>query len=492
MPEKLAISMEEWRRLLGEDSVISQEAAEARYKDSEFGPKKRLLGILVPKNEDHVVALVKIAHAYGIPLHPLSRGHNWGYGGPTPVEGSCVIVDLSHINTVYSFDAKLGLVTVGPGVTVGNLEEYLRKNGGRFMSPVVGIGAHASIIGNALERGLSTTPPLDRFSSIMSVRAVLGDGTVYSSPSKNFFKWGAGPYLDGLFGQSNFGIVTQMTFALAPRAECNEVFFAVIEKGGCEGAVDALRELSQTLGGILASYQIQNNFRVRERVYQRDGLDVLEWLIIGTLQGDIRVVASARHIVRQKLSAAAGSVQFLDAAYMDRLIRLERLLAWAPPFHRLYSLLPLLQSFLSHTTGEWRWLKKFETVPYGDMIFFPLVIPAIGERVQRFVAQAVTISDKYGIVPNIGLLSFSERAVFVSFPLYVTKGDARYKKTLECYKELEKIGSEVGGFIYRSSVHTMQDFIKSEDDFWQVVARIKDALDEKGIISPGRYGPSWR
>ena len=74
----------------------------------------------------------------------------------------------------------------------------------------------------------------------------------------------------------------------------------------------------------------------------------------------------------------------------------------------------------------------------------------------------------------------------------MTKGDARYKKTLECYKELEKIGSEVGGFIYRSSVHTMQDFIKSEDDFWQVVARIKDALDEKGIISPGRYGPSWR
>ena len=57
-------------------------------------------------------------------------------------------------------------------------------------------------------------------------------------------RWGTGPGLDGLFSQSNLGVVTRMTFWLAPRAPCVRIVSAPIEDAAQrEAVVDRLRLL---------------------------------------------------------------------------------------------------------------------------------------------------------------------------------------------------------------------------------------------------------
>lgn len=54
-------------------------------------------------------------------------------------------------------------------------------------------------------------------------------GGVEGSNSWQVFKWGFGPYVDGLFTQSNFGIVTQMGLWLMPKPPACKPFYARLQ-----------------------------------------------------------------------------------------------------------------------------------------------------------------------------------------------------------------------------------------------------------------------
>ena len=81
---------------------------------------------------------------------------------------------------------------------------------------------------NALERGYGVTPLVDHFGAVTDLEAVLPDGSLYRSALREaggdevarLFKWGIGPYSNGLFTQSGFGIVTPLacSWRAAPSA----------------------------------------------------------------------------------------------------------------------------------------------------------------------------------------------------------------------------------------------------------------------------------
>jgi 4-cresol dehydrogenase (hydroxylating) len=102
-----------------------------------------------------------------------------------------------------------------PGVTESQLREYLDDHAPGFMVPTTGAGPNCSLIGNALERGYGITPYADHFGAVTALEAVLPDGRLYRSALTELgaetldqaFKWGLGPYLDGLFAQGSIGVV---------------------------------------------------------------------------------------------------------------------------------------------------------------------------------------------------------------------------------------------------------------------------------------------
>ena len=87
--------------------------------------------------------------------------------------------------------------------------------------------ADASVMGNALERGIGETDYGDHFGNICGMEVVLPDGTLVRTgggplegyKSWNTYKWGVGPSLDGLFSQSNYGVVTKIGMWLMPKPE---------------------------------------------------------------------------------------------------------------------------------------------------------------------------------------------------------------------------------------------------------------------------------
>ena len=103
---------------------------------------------------------------------------------------------------------------------------------------------------SSVEYGI--TPIADHFAAVMSIKAVLADGSLYESPFvaagapglARVYKWGIGPYIDGLFAQGAFGIVTGMAIALARRPEAARAFlFGLAEDAHLEQAVIAVRDV---------------------------------------------------------------------------------------------------------------------------------------------------------------------------------------------------------------------------------------------------------
>ena len=210
--------------------------------------KRQLMAIVTLSQSDEIKALLDLANQYALDdelafsLHPISTGNNWGYGTSQPagLTKNIILVDLSKLTTISDFDSQLGLVTIEPGVTQQQLSDFLEQHNQDYMVPVTGAGPSCAILANALERGYGITPYTDHFAAVTSIKGFWANGTPYQSAideldaSENSFvdktfKWGLGPYLEGLFTQSNFGIVSQMTIRLAKRKTGFSSFFIQIE-----------------------------------------------------------------------------------------------------------------------------------------------------------------------------------------------------------------------------------------------------------------------
>src|SRR5579862_7044014 len=254
----LPAAISAWTEVLGSENVLTGEAVQP-YLANCLSVSRSIPAALRPANEAQIKDLVRIAQRYRISLYPFSTGHNWGYGTAMPVEDACVLVDLSRMNRILEMDTELGLIRLEPGVTQGQLSDYLISSGLDYFVPTTGAGPTVSILGNALERGFGITPEEDHFWAVRSLRAVLPDGSVYQSAfaslglpiEQGSWKWGIGPYADGLFSQGNFGIVTSLTIALRRRPEHIEVYvFTLKEDARFPEVACQCRELLSALHGM--------------------------------------------------------------------------------------------------------------------------------------------------------------------------------------------------------------------------------------------------
>jgi len=128
-----------------------------------------------------------------------------------------VIVDLHKLNKIHEVSEKYAYALVEPGVSFFELYDYIKeRNLNLWIStPALGWG---SVVGNTLDRGWGYTPMGDNCAFMCGLEVVMADGTILRTgmgqleggKTWNLFKNGYGPGFDGLFNQSNFGIVVKM------------------------------------------------------------------------------------------------------------------------------------------------------------------------------------------------------------------------------------------------------------------------------------------
>ena len=219
-----------------------------------------------------------------------------------------------------------------------------------------GASPDCSIVGNTMERGFGHTPMGDHAGTACALEVVLPSGECMETGFGRFSgakagalgRWGVGPSLDGLFSQSNLGIVTRMTVWLMPAPESfSAFFFSCNDKDGLGPIIDALRPLRMN-GTLRSMMHIGNEYKVlaatgsipweemrgstpldpavTERL--RSALGIGYWNGSGGLYGTRAQVREARSQLRRALAGKVTRLQFVDdrrLALMERLAPLFRM-----------------------------------------------------------------------------------------------------------------------------------------------------------------------
>jgi len=520
-----------WTGALGGAHVILDQTALDDAATATFATRSKVEVILQPGSVEDVQAAVRIANRHRIPLYPISTGKNWGYGSRVPVVDG-VLVDLGRLNRIVDYNEDLAYVTIEPGVTQRQLFAFLQDHGSRLWMDATGASPDCSVIGNTLERGFGHTPMGDHCANVCGLQVVLptgesidtGFGRFDSAKSGALSRWGVGPSLDGLFSQSNFGIVTRMTVWLMPAPEHFEAFFFMSgREDGLSGIVDALRPLR--LNGTLRSLvHVANDYKVLAAARQfpwddpgipvpidraamarlRGKLAIGCWNGSGGLYGTRRQVADARRQLRRALRGKVDRLQFVD----------DRLLKWmgrfATPFRAVtgwnvtetikviepvYNLLKGVPTDATLASAYWRKKIPVPARPDPDrdgcgLLWCSPVVPNLGSALREVADLATDVVLAHGFEPQMSVSLANERysisVITISYDREATGEDAR---ALECYRALTADLLARGYPPYRLNVASMSS-VRGDDAYGALLASLKEAFDPGGILAPGRYQPA--
>lgn len=516
---KLKQAFDAWRKIVGAGRiVVDEKEISRRYGATTEGIAARIAGALLPRNAAEISGIVEAASRCEVPLYPISTGRNWGYGTAQPAADGCVIVDLSRMSAIAAFDKELGIVTLEPGVTQGQLYDFLKKNKWPYAVPVTDAGAGCSVIGSFLERGLGITSSPLLFNNVLALEAVLPSGEIYRKPFRSaapaVMRWGIGPYLDGMFSQSNFGIVTRMTIGLVPKSEQTAICSFRFDASAPGGIIDALGDLRRKFWPNLNFPNLINSLYAlaMNAPYPRDKVpagqaipgDVIEemseavgftpWMGGLVISGGRKMVAAIRSYAEEKISGSATESTWIDSDALEKLkkkVPAARLARLAETFDHLNGKsidFPLRLAYWKSGTAS-------DDAPLdpardgGGIIWYACVVPMKPERVNVYVSLVERTCRAHGLDPLFTLVC-SDLYLFGIVPILFDRGDdGEVRRAQACFGRLAAEGRSEGFIPYRIPAHAMDSVVDSRIPFWALVKKQKAAVDPKEIVSPGRYSP---
>lgn len=523
--------------VVGAAHVLADEATRERHARSTAARPVLPLALVRPANAREVAELVKVAAQARLAVYPISTGRNWGYGDACAVGAGQVVLDLSRMNRIVHVDPELAYAVIEPGVTQHQLSSHLRERGYPLWADCTGAGPDTSYIGNIMERGFGHSPYGNRLQHVAGMEVVLASGELLQTGfghyrqarAAHLFPYGVGPFLDGLFTQSNMGIVTRLGIWLMPQVECvNHFLCSVPEHADIGPVVDALRPLR--LDGTLRSIlHIGNDMRVFSsagafpraavpegarlpdalRAQMRRDSGVGAWTVSGALYGSHAQVAAARSALRRALRPTQGRAAFVSEGSLRAGALTARLLGNTGAGQRLRAKLAVGRSLFAMNRGvpDGRFLagaywRRRSGVPANfpananpaqdncGLLWVSPVLPLRGADMLAVHDLARASFDKYGFDLFATFSMINERALGGVLTVAYDKEDPdEAARARACHDEVFERMFDAGYIPYRVGNHAMGRLDPQGDSYWRTVGAIKAALDPAGILAPGRYQP---
>ena len=121
------------------------------------------------------------------------------------------------------------------------------------------------------------------------------------------------------------------------------------------------------------------------------------------------------------------------------------------------------------------------------LIWCTSIIPFTGSHVKIVLDTIRNTMSDFGFELMVTLVFLSDRQlVSLAAIKYDREIENEDKKALECYKILQKKLIGVGYPPYRLGL-IGEEFFPSDDSYSEILNKIKNALDPKGVLAPGRY-----
>jgi 4-cresol dehydrogenase (hydroxylating) len=521
----------DWTQELGPDKIALTAETGDRYSRTTQDVGTCPCCILYPTAVEDVQAIVRVAGRHGVPVYPISRGKNWGYGDAcAPTEGAA-IVDLSRMNRILEVNTELAYAVIEPGVSQGQLHEYLKEHKTGLWMDCTGAGADSSLVGNTLDRGFGHTRYGDHFLTTCGMEVVLADGRVLdtgyghypNAQAARVYRYGVGPSLDGIFCQSNYGIVTRIGLWLMPEPEDFAFFLAQVDRDeDLPALVDALRPLRMSgmlntalhIGNDLRMFSttkrypweaaggvtpLPENLRARMRHSEKLGA----WNAGGSISGTKAHVRATRKAIKQALKGVAR-LRFVD----DRLLSFgERMTRALSPFglltrerEQLRALKPVYGLLKGQPAEEalqgTRWRLRQDPGELLDpldtgagLMWISPVLPMTGRAAREVMGIVEPIFNRFGFDALATFTMINERAMIAILNIYYDKADPNETaEAMTCYDTLVPELMNAGYIPYRVGLRGLPK-VHRDDVFWDVAQQIKQALDPGDIIARGRYIP---
>jgi hypothetical protein len=264
------MAVKELEKIVGAGNVNSrQKILEEFSEDASFAPRVKPVGVVRPGKVAEVQSIVKWANETHTPLIPVSSGAPHFRGDTVPSAAGTVIIDLSRMKKIIRIDPKNKVALIEPGVTYGELQPELARNGLCAYMPL-SPRATKSVVGSVLEREPIIMPShhWDSTDPLLCAEVVFGTGDRFrtgeaSGPDTIEEQWEVGRVQMNPFGHSHvdfqrllsgaqgtIGIVTWVSIKCCYLSEMSRALFVPSEK--LEPLIDLIYgPLKFRLGGKL-------------------------------------------------------------------------------------------------------------------------------------------------------------------------------------------------------------------------------------------------
>jgi len=226
--------------------------------------------IVHPGSAEEISGVLRIANNYRIPVTPWGGGSGT-QGGAAPIYGG-ILLDVKRLDKILDVNETTLTVTAQAGVNGAALERVLNDRGLTF--PHYPSSANAATVGGyvaARGSGVISTKYGKAEDLVLSMKAVLPDGTIISMPPVP--SHASGPMLMNLLvgSEGTMGVITEVTFQVERLPE-TRVFRSVLFNN-IHDALEAGREimLSRLQPAVLRLYDEASTAGLVKRVL---GLDL--------------------------------------------------------------------------------------------------------------------------------------------------------------------------------------------------------------------------
>ena len=496
---RLDRALQAFAGVVGKDWVLTSDEDRSTYLDVYAlgsGEEHLPSAAVAPASTEEVQAIMRLANEHRVPLWPISRGKNFGYGGAAPRTLGAVVLDLGRMKRILEVNERFGYCLVEPGVGFFDLYDHLQTNNIPLWLSVPG-NAWGSVTGNALERGFGPSPYGDHASKICGLEVVLpsgelvrtGMGAMSNNPTWPLFRYGYGPSWDGLFQQSNLGVVTKMGLWLMPEPEAT--LGMSIELPNADDIGWALDELCPLrMSGVLQqSPNIGNYLRSAAGRSQRSdwysGPGAMPDSVIQDIQKTYGVgwwSIGLRLYGHEEINEAnARIIQAAFAKHTDQPFKITR---WrkGEPFAASGAGIP---SVFPLQIVNWQGGR-------GGHIGFSPVLPPSGDHALGQLHRAQKLVREHGF-DFYGSFTVNDRYINHVNMIFYNRDDAEMVGRVRAVLKTLIADTAAAGYgEYRAHIDFMDDVADSFDFNNHAQRRLnetlKDALDPNGILAPGKQG----
>ena len=461
--EKKEYIFNKLRKLINSDNVLSHDSEIKPYEtDALAAYKQKPLAVVLPENTEEVSQILKFCYKENIKVVPRGAGTGLS-GGALPLQDA-ILISLTKFNKILEIDFENKCVVTQPGVTNLSITNAVQHKG-FYYAPDPSSQLACSIGGNVAENsgGIHSLKYGTTTNNILGVELILMDGTICRLGGKTLDQEGYD--LLGLICGSEglLGIITEVTVKILKKPQTVKaalIGFPTIEDGGhcvseiiSKGIVPAGMEIMDK-----ALIEATDNFS--KAGYPRDAEVLLIVELDGTVSEVEELINKVSDICKKNNSSS------IKLSQNEK----ERLSFWAgrkAAFPACGAMAP-------------DYYCMDGSIPRGKLAEALSEIKKLSKKYNLLVANCFHAGD--------GNLH----------PLIMFDGSKKeeLKKTEEFGAEILKMCVKLGGVLTgEHGVGIEKRELMCEmfnDNDIQQQLKIKEALDEKNLLNPGKVYPILR